>query len=51
MEKMQIYVEYVKKMRAMAEETRQIEQNMQQFASTIQSMVILTHESNPTNNV
>lgn len=41
-------MEYVKKMQVMAEETKQIETSMKQFASTIQSLVGSSHSSNPT---
>ena len=39
LEKMQYYEEYVRKMQEMAEETKNIEANMKQFANTIQGLV------------
>jgi hypothetical protein len=36
---MQYYEEYVKKMQEMAEETKNIESNMKQFANTLQGLV------------
>jgi hypothetical protein len=48
-EKMEIYLEYVKKMQAMAEETKQIENNMKIFASTIQSLVSGNESNHPSN--
>jgi hypothetical protein len=42
---MEYYAEYVKKMQEMAEETKQIEANMKQFASTIQNFVNNTNNN------
>lgn len=45
-DKMETYMEYVKKMQDMAEETKRAESNMKQFANTIQNMVGSSPNSN-----
>lgn len=47
-EKLRYYDEYLKKMSAMAEETKLMENNMKQFADNIQNLVNSSHSSNIT---